>query len=115
MVVPGTQATYGIYAGYALNAYNPFDASLLVLEASVASPVQVYVNDALIDEVDAPGTVSLAFQGGINKLEIIRAVSPLVVVPSLSLLDPFSVTNTWTSLFAPGNDPFTSKPTPGFI
>lgn len=108
-MLPGVQAAYGVYAGFALNSANPFDSKVLILEASVGAPVQVYVNDALIDEVDAPGELSLPLISGLNKVEIVRSQSPLVFIPSGALIDPKSQTNSWFSLYPSGEDPFTSS------
>jgi hypothetical protein len=70
--------------------------------------VQIYVNDQLVQEVDAPGGVPVSLLYGVNKIEIVRPQSPLVVIPAGPLLDPKGQTNVWTSLYAQGEDPFTN-------
>jgi hypothetical protein len=104
--IPGVDTTYGIYAYIALESKNPFDHDLCIKECSVGAPVQVWMNGNLISELTVPGTVTVAVVRGPNILELVRSISPLVMVPSGVFLDPMGLTTTWLSPFAPGSDPF---------
>jgi hypothetical protein len=108
VVVAGVDTTYGIYAAYGIETKNPGEYSVLVKEASIGSPVQVWVNAKLVSEVDTPGIVTASLVLGGNIVEFVRQISPLVVFPSGSFIDPTGKENSWISLYAPTSDPYTS-------
>ena|SRR5579862_449773 len=103
---PGAGTAFGVYAAYAFEAKNPFDSTLCVPEASGGSPVQVYMNGTLVAEVSTPGSVVCSACSGVNVFEAVRGVAPLVVLPSVPMVDPLEMTGRWVSLFPAGADPF---------
>lgn len=103
---PGSGTGFGVYAGYALLASNPFDAVICVPEVSLGAPVQVWLNGVLVSEVSAAGTVSCSVISGVNVFEVVRGQAPLVVMPSGPFIDPTEQTGRWISLYPAGSDPF---------
>jgi hypothetical protein len=115
VVVAGSSTTYGVYAGYAFEAKNPFDQTICIPEASGGAPVQVYLNGVLVSEVTTPGTVLCSVKRGVNVFETVRSQSPLVVMPAGPFIDSGGTKGGWVSLYPRGADPFTSPIAPTAI
>lgn len=103
---PGSGTGFGVYAGYAMLTFNPFDAVICVPEVSLGAPVQVWLNGVLISEVTAAGTVTCPVIAGVNVFEVVRGQAPLVIMPSGPFIDPTERTGRWISLYPSGSDPF---------
>jgi hypothetical protein len=106
ILYPGSGTSYGVYAAFAFQSDNPFDATLCIPEASVGAPVQIWMNGKLVSEVSAPGSIACPAIGGTNVFEAVRPQAPLVVLPSGRFIDPLMKHGRWVSLFAAGADPF---------
>jgi len=108
----GSGTAFGVYAAFAFEAKNPFDATICVPEASAGSPVQIYVNGVLVAEVASPGTAVCSAWPGVNRFEAVRGCAPLVVMPAGTVVDPLGKTGGWVSLYPAGADPFSSGSLP---
>ncbi|HTQ11948.1 MAG TPA: hypothetical protein VMI31_17940 [Fimbriimonadaceae bacterium] len=104
----GSGTAFGVYAAFAFEAKNPFDATICVPEASAGSPVQIYLNGVLVAEVASPGTAVCSAWPGVNVFEAVRGCAPLVVMPAGTLIDPRGKTGAWVSLYPADADPFST-------